>query len=324
MKNESNETFFDVYAVDRYNLASISSISALIMNIALISLIISRSALRNISNAIICSSCFSCLFYAVITICNSISWRVAELAVKKVLMQCFFGPLAGITCGAIVNSHLVVTCLERCFRIMYPFKYARALTIRNLTIILLLVWLTPILLIYMANIIHGLSQYNSCTVWYDKIELVQKFDHAVLALIFYIPPLILLITYIVIICKISSMQYMIRLNMPIEPNSSIKLLRILKHKKALIQMTLFLVFYLFAVTPFYFTHIALKTDNSQSLETFRNITYLNVIGYLWIHPILIFYFTASLKNEAKKVIRIWRKNYKICYICPNYDQIELS
>ncbi|RDD37323.1 Trace amine-associated receptor 1 [Trichoplax sp. H2] len=307
--NNSTSSQFSLF--NRYTLSAYVFIPTIIINLAFVIFILSKSQLRVPSNIIICSSCISSLLFGFIIVFTAIVNQISDRSLRITLLTCVVGNPTELTCAGIFNAHIAAISLERFFSVVYPFKYQRYANKKSAVITLFFTWAIPICSIYILITLTSLRQVGHCYGWLTISELYFIFNYVLVPAVLFLPSIITFISYSVILCKIYAMQrktWSETRNLVLsQPSSTYQLM--LQHRKALIQMFMVIGIYAIAFYPFFICYTALLSTRRYVFLIPTYITYLFAIIYLGIHPLLIVYFNTLIKDEAKKC---WKNLRLIC------------
>lgn len=298
---------------DRYSVSAYVFIPTILINFIFVAFVLAKSNLRIQSNVIVCSSCVSALVFGLVIVGSAVVSRMKNRLLRFLLLTCVFGHPTELTCAGIFNAHIVVISLERFYTVVYPFKYQRFATKRNVFIVLFLTWTIPICFIYILVILTSIHQAGHCYGWLTIPDLNIVFNYILVPIVLFLPSTITFITYSIILCKIYSIQrktWSERCNLTLpQPSSTYQLM--LQHRKALFQMFLVIGIYAIAFYPFFICYTAFLVIRSFLFLVLTYITYLFAIIYLGLHPILLIYFNASIKDEVKKC---WKNTLRNCFL----------
>ncbi|RDD39968.1 Pyroglutamylated RFamide peptide receptor [Trichoplax sp. H2] len=309
-----------------------------ITNLAMVLLILWKRKLRTTTNAIICSSCITSIIFSMTLILNAAIVAIVPKQLGNFFLTSVINPTLELTIGAIFNFHITIISVERFYSVIHPFHYRRHANSRNTIIVLIVVWLLPIIIVYIP--LHLMQvEHKLCPQRFYNENV--NFFYIMISFIFFLPPLVIAITYIIIIIKVFSMKDetwashtvgMITLatahavalssnNINMQQRSS-RLSKIrhrnnnnqqmtFRHKKALLQMLLLIGIYSIALFPFYIVILLYLQTFDDNFLTATYITYLVAITYLLIHPILSAIFISSIKEECR---RIWCRLTNRCTV----------
>ncbi|RDD39514.1 hypothetical protein TrispH2_009482 [Trichoplax sp. H2] len=280
----------------------IISLTALLVDFAVIILILANPRVRKISNSIFCSSCFCGLLSSVQTIAVVLNLLYETDYYFNDFIECFLDETIELSLFAVFNIHVTLINLQRCLSIIFPFKYQRWATRRNVAIAIILAWIVPIGVIFMLSQFISLVTFGNCSEWYQVSSANIIVTRILLPITFVLPPLVTIVTYSIIINKVYSFQKKFRSqcnSTPLPQSSSSHQLMFL-HRKALIQMALVLGAYSLSLFPLFTVLTILTISPNFSLYAASEVTYCIAATYIFIHPILVVYFTVDLKAEIKK------------------------
>ncbi|RDD37487.1 Trace amine-associated receptor 1 [Trichoplax sp. H2] len=289
------------FTVYKYG-ACISSLT-LVTNTIVITVILSKPNLRIISNAILLSSCLAALLYGLIIIGTALVSTYAVNPFKDIILYCVLGKTSELTALSIFNLHLTSLSLERFFSSIYPFRYRRLMSIRNSFAYILIIWLIPSCIIFLLALIASFANGGDCTAWMDIIAIDIFFSYIVLPIIFLTPPFIMFICYAIIVWKIFSMQRKISAASILIDSTPLSRSKLMQNWKAILQMFIVLGFYISAFYPFVICYIILIAAPNIDVSDATTISYLLIISYIAIHPIISVQFTAPVKDEIRKPLR---------------------
>lgn len=293
---------------NRYTMAAVITAPVLITNIGVIWLIACKNHLKTPSNAIIISSCMVCITLAI----ELISGAIASISINDVKnykgLLCILNKSTELTLCGILNFHVTAISLERYYSVIFPFRYQQLSDKRNTAVAIILLWIIPFIIIYLPVTVSSIQVNGDCFNWTEIYSVKAAFYYALFPLILFLPPLITLFAYSSIIYKIYAIT---RKTFPTtteayatnqEPyNLAFQL--ILSHKKALIQMLVMLGTYATCFFPFFAFYLIYVESRGTQFITATYICYLVAVAYLFSHPILLIFFTASIKDEVKKALK---------------------
>ncbi|EDV20904.1 uncharacterized protein TRIADDRAFT_60579 [Trichoplax adhaerens] len=287
---------------NRHQMAAVITAPVLMTNIILILLISTQRKLRTPSNAIVCNSCIACLVLGIIHIVSAAISLNQISQIENIALFCFFNESTELALSGVVTFHITILALERFFSVVYPFKYERLTTNRNIAILLLSLWIIPICVIFIPVTVTSLSIGGNCDEWSEIPSVRVVFLYVLFPLVLFIPSIITLLAYSGIMYKIyiiTSQTWSQQTYTNYQRNSSRYQLMV-GHRKALFQMLILLTVYSLSYFPFYAFYVIYIESNRQILATAAYVSYLVAIAYLSFHPILIMSFTANLKEEFGK------------------------
>ena len=309
----SNASSSGLSYFDRYSLSAYVFIPTILINFIFVTFVLAKSNLRTYSNIILCSSCISALLFGLVIVGGAFFNQIKSKYLWRFLFSCAFGHPTELTCAGIFNAHIAVISLERFYTVVYPFKYQRFATKRNVFMVLFLTWAIPICFIYVLIVLTSIHQAGHCYGWLTIPELYAVFNYILVPVVLFLPSSITFITYTIILCKIYSIQrktWSERCNLTVpQPSSTYQLM--LQHRKALFQMFLVIGIYAIAFYPFFICYIAFLSTRKLSLLLPTYMTYLLAVIYLGLHPILLIYFNASIKDEVKKFWKNMLENFSL-------------
>ncbi|RDD37485.1 Octopamine receptor beta-1R [Trichoplax sp. H2] len=287
----------------------VTGIAALVClaNLVVLLLVLTQKKLRILSNAVLCSSCCGGIIIGLSVLLISFITNFVAEPRQSIILSCTFDIPFQTAIFCIFSMHTALMACERCFSIIYPFKYQRLATKRNFFIILLIAWIIPIGLIYILPLVSSQIYNGNCTGWVYMTSLYTFVGYIMPSLVAAIPIIFTLAGYIIILTKIYSIQRKVfhrisSVDMNPYPKS-VKLM--LKNKKAIFQMILFLSIYIAFVLPFFLFHTEIVPYTVEYYYDGYGITYYVVIAYFFIYPMLVVFFTASVKEEITKVCKIY-------------------
>ncbi|RDD37318.1 Octopamine receptor beta-2R [Trichoplax sp. H2] len=340
MNNTTGNDTLPVRPFNRYQIGAAIISPVAVTNLAVVIMILSKSSLRTVTNIIICSSCVSALLFALMLIIAAIVTSVSTVGVHLFFLRCIYNHAVELTLGGIFSFHITAISLERFFSVIYPFRYQRFANVRNTSVVLVAVWLLPVILIYLPSFIASWIVNQRCFPWPKHI--INVFFYILFPIIIFLPPIVISITYIIMIYKISSItskSWLLRTSgrlsaSAMASNGNTILLttsnplvsnktetshhsksrqRALRNRKPLLQMLLLVGIYSLTLFPFYFLFLLLiETNDEQKFRVPLYVSYLVTIGYLLVHPILSVVFTSAIKKECLKTWRNVRLNSCWC------------
>lgn len=295
--------------------------SSFIINICILLFIVSQRQLRTVSNAIFCSTCISGAITASIVTSADLLFKHYLMFVSRNVTLCAIMPALELTSFCIFNLNVTLMSFERCYFVVYPFKYRRLATLKNFTILITLSWLLPIFISALLFLSKIAIWDGSCYVWIYSVYGSPIFKLFLLPVTIFAPPSVMLITYCFIIWKIYSMQRQIwsETDYGINHQNSSKFILILQHKKAIYQMFILLTSYSFCFFP-YFILICLLQNSWNDIKSMEamDITFNLLLIYLSVYPILAINFNNLIKNEFKKIMKQVRVSLHQC-VCNKYN-----
>ena len=290
--------------LDTYRIGACISSLSLLTNFTIIAIILSKPNLRTVSNAILISSCLSALIFGLIIILIALVASYGNEPFRSIVLSCILGSSTELSFLSIFNLHLTSLSLERFFSILYPFKYRRFAIKKVVTIFITCLWLIPICSIYFLALIAGVIHGNTCSGWNEVNEIDLFFSYVVLPFIFLLPPSIIFISYAIIVWKIFTMQRKVSTTLTANPDQGyLPKPKLLQNWKAILQMFIVLGFYLMAFIPFIICYVILISTSNENVLQPTLISYVLIMSYLMIHPILSVLFIAPIKDEARKHFR---------------------
>lgn len=287
--------------------AIIASLS-LIPNVFVIYIILTTISLRVLSNIIIGSSCVSCILLSLILILAEIIFRFGRDPMRRFLVSCVFGKSTEVCLMGIFNFHIAGISLQRYYAINYPYKYQRLISQRkSVTLILVIIWIFPVCVVFTILLIHMLESNITCIEL--SLKLYDSITHnaVVIPLMLFLPPIVALLIYIILVCKTHLIFYKSR--HAIAPNiaENIRKNNIRTLRKSIIQIGMISAVAIVAFFPFFVIHICLTSTKNRTLILPGIITYSVSLIYLVFHPIFVTLFTYDIKME-------FVKRYGKCYI----------
>lgn len=301
---ELNDTVSVLYYLPGILVCSIGILTDLMVII----LILLNSHLRTTANSILCSSCFCGLMLSIQGLLAIISFLCSTYFFNSNIAECLLHEIIELELFVIFNIHITLINLQRCLSIIFPFKYQRWVTKRNIGLTLLIIWLFPLIIFTLAMQLPTLFKYGNCSYWYLIPSIHDFLVYVLLPVTFILPPLVTTITYCIIIIKIYTLQkktWMDRnCGLLYRETSSYKL--ILMNRKVLLQMAAALGAYTVSLFPLFIVLNITVVSPSFHTHIITEITYTIAGTYLIIHPILVVYFTVDLKKEVIRRVQTLR------------------
>ncbi|EDV20905.1 uncharacterized protein TRIADDRAFT_60580 [Trichoplax adhaerens] len=287
-------------------MAAIITAPVLVTNIGVVMLIVCKDRLKTPSNAILLSSCVVCLVLAIELIASAIASILISDITKFTGLLCILNKSTELTLCAVFNFHVTAISLERYYSVIFPFKYQKLSDRKNTAIATILLWTIPFIIIYLPVTISAIQINQGCSNWTDIYSVKVAFYYVLFPFTLFLPPIVTLFAYTSIIYKIYAIT---RKTWPATTENSnpeprnVAFQLIINHKKALIQMLMMLGTYALSFFPFFAFYIIYVESRGQQFITATYVSYLIAVAYLFSHPILLVLFTASIKEEVKKVLK---------------------
>ncbi|RDD37482.1 Pyroglutamylated RFamide peptide receptor [Trichoplax sp. H2] len=284
-----------------------------LMNVLMLLLVLASKKLRTLSNAVFCSSCCCGILIAFTLMAISLTGNFALEPLKTKILGCALDSPTQVTLVCIFNTHISLMTCERCYSVIFPFRYRRLATKRNIIVILLLAWIIPICLIYIVAMLSSRIYFQDCTSWAKIVNVKVFITFIASPIIFLFPIAFTLTAYIIIISKIYSLERKVtRINGIDSKCYSRRTYLMVKNKKAILQMVLLLSIYIICLFPFCIIYVEL-VPTTVKYGFISKITYYLATTYYFIHPLLVAFFTAPIKEE---IVKLWQR---YCY-CADFLQ----
>ena len=316
------------YYHNRKSVSVVITCSSFIINICILLLIVTQRQSRKVSNAIFCSTCICGAITASIVTTANFVFKYTRDIVNESVSLCFIMSALELTSFCIFNLHVTLMSFERCYFVVYPFKYHRLATKKNFTILITLSWLLPIFISALLFLSKIIAWDGNCYTWIRLLYTSPIFKLFLLPVIFFAPPFVMLFTYCFIIWKIYLMQRQIwfETDYGLNHQNSSKFVFILQHKKAIYQMFILLTSYSLCFFPFFILICVLQNSWKDTKAKFAvDIAFNILLLYLSLYPMLAINFNNLLKKEIKKnLIRLrtslqqclgYRYNVKVAKSC---------
>lgn len=277
---------------------------SVVSNSIVAGIILTSRKLRNRSNAILCSllisSCAIFIFY-VFPGQAFIHWRYNSIFLCSTIPSIAY---ASITC---YELHVCATCMDKVISFLTPFRHRNLLTIRNVTILIICLWVTPYLLMAIPFVTYRPYSSKRCIyINYTQIDYDRDMIFQTFFLIFmtFVPITCTIILYIVAFIKVNSKKRRRLINYAINQNFQRSITE--KNWKVAQQMILILGFFLICWLPFFVSLIAVRYG---SFSPFLTILFHYVaFGYHIFNPILVAYFQTGIRLRIKHLF----SNLLIC------------
>lgn len=268
---------------------------SLASNSFVVSIILSCRKLRNCPNAILCSmllsSCAISVFY-VLPGQAFIQWRVTSIFLCSTIPSIAY---ASITCYGL---HVCASCLDKVISILTPFRHRNLLTARNITILIICLWVIPYFLCAIPFLTY--RPYSSKYCIYQNYTPIDRnrdviFHTVFLTFMTFVPVAGTIILYVVAFIKVNSKKRRRITNASISQNTQRSNTE--KNWKIARQMALILGFFLICWLPLFIILILERYITVLRILTsiFRYIAF----SYHVFNPILIAYFHTGIRRQIK-------------------------
>lgn len=286
-------------------LITYSIISALTIttNGLLIILIVMHRTLHNVSNTMITSMSAAAICYSLTYLLPR--WALYEiLQLRKNVAACTLLPLIGILFILILNSHICLVSFDRYVSVTRPFGYNRRATPRLAAALIAIVWLLPMLAIFIPLVTFLKFSGHEC-VQLRPLDYIEHRVYLILlfTVLFFIPLVVLVFVYgrILIIVNDHTRRQQYFHSGP----SSTPTHAILRNIKALRSMAIIVGVFILFWLPYVITFLSLylSTTITRLQATVVRICQYFAFSYPAVSPLIYISFTADLRNHVLKYFR---------------------